>query len=162
MWDKLLKDSIDSGHTTGRGYFFSIRKNCVAHMHGLAVYVQGELPLARDLSLENSEDYYLYFRQTLFYQMFYHFFLYRSPSSLMCSVFDAISSSIDQVISINSSANLFVFGHFNLYYKDRLTSFGRTDQPSEICYNFPSHLTLLCWLTFLSRSLIVTLTVLFF
>ena len=161
MWDRLLKDSIDSGHTTGRGYLFSIRKNCVAHMHGLAVYVQGELPLAQDLSLENSEDY-LYFRQTLFYQMFYHFFLYRSPSSLMCSVFDAISSSIDQVISINSSANLFVFGHFNVYYKDRLTSFSRTDQPSEICYNFPSHLTLLCWLTFLSRSLIVTLTVLFF
>ena len=38
-------------------------------------------------------------------------FLYWSPSSL-CVVSDAISSKIDQVFSINPSANIFVFGDF--------------------------------------------------
>ena len=37
--------------------------------------------------------------------------LYRSPSSL-CMVFDSISSNIDQVLLINPSVNVFVFGVF--------------------------------------------------
>ena len=36
-------------------------KNSVTHMHALAVYVKEGLPLARDLSLENSADSYLCF-----------------------------------------------------------------------------------------------------
>ena len=42
----------------------------------------------------------------------YFFFLYRSPSSSLCTVFDSISSNIDEVLSINPSANAFVFGDF--------------------------------------------------
>ena len=52
--------------------------------------------------------------------MSYFFFLYRSPSSFLCTVFDSISSNIDEVLSINSSANVFVFRDFNVHHKDYL------------------------------------------
>ena len=66
----------------------------------------------------------------------YFFFLYRSPSSSLCMVFDSISSNIDEVLSINPSANVFGFGDFNVHHKDWLTYSGGTDQPGELCYNF--------------------------
>ena len=62
-------------------------------MFGFAVYVKEGLPFARDLSPENSTDS---FWLTVF-------FLYRSPST-SCTVFDSISSNIDEVLSINPSA----------------------------------------------------------
>ena len=52
--------------------------------------------------------------------------LYQSPSSL-CSVFYSISSNIDEVFSINPSANAFVFGDFNIYHKELITYSGGTD-----------------------------------
>ena len=36
-------------------------------------------------------------------------------------VFHSISSNIDEVLPINPSANVFVFGDFNIQHKDRLT-----------------------------------------
>ena len=63
------------------------------------------------------------------------FFLYRSPSSL-CTVFDSISSNIDEVLSINPFANIFVFGDFNVHHKDCLAYSGGTDRSGELCYNF--------------------------
>ena len=86
-------------------------------MHGLAVYVKKGLPFARDLSPENS-DSYLCFRLALLHSVSYFFFLYRSPSSALCTVFDSISSNIGEVLSINPSA-VFVF-------RDFLTSIIRT------------------------------------
>ena len=56
-----LDDSIDSGNFSVRGCLPSIRKDSIAHMHGLAVYVKERLPSARYLSLENSADSYLCF-----------------------------------------------------------------------------------------------------
>ena len=104
-------------------------------MHGLAVYVKEGLPFARDLSLENSSDSYLCFRLALLHSVSYFFFLYRSPSAL-CTVFDSVSSNIDQVLLINPSANVFVFGYFNVHHNEWLTYSGETDQPAELCYNF--------------------------
>ena len=49
-------------------------------------------------------------------------------------VFDSTSSNIDEVLLINPSANVFVFGDFNVYHKDWLTYSGGTDQPDELCY----------------------------
>ena len=86
--------------------------------------------------------------------MSYFFFLYQSPSSALCTVFDSISSNIDEVLSINPSANVFVFGDFNIHRKDWLTYSGDTDRPGEYSNN------LLRWLAFLLVSLTVTLTVL--
>ena len=64
-----LNDSTDSGNFSVRGYLPLIRKDSGTHMHGLAVYVKEGLPFARDLSLENSADSYvfdwLYFTQCL-------------------------------------------------------------------------------------------------
>ena len=81
--------------------------------------------------------------------MSYFFFLDRSPSSSLCTVFDSISSNIDEVLLINPSANVFVFGDFNVHYKDWLTYSGGTDRPGELCYisidltqivNFPTRI----------------------
>ena len=103
-------------------------------MHGIAVYVK-EGPFAWDLSLENSADSYLCFRLALLHSVSYFFFLYRSPSLSLCMVFDSISY-IDEVLSINPSANVFVFGDFNVHHKDWLTYSGGTERPGEPCYNF--------------------------
>ena len=113
----------------------------MTNMHGLAVYVKEVLPFGRELSLENSADSYLCFWLALLHSVSYFFFLYRSPSSALCTVFDSISSNIDEVLSINPSANIFVFGDFNVNDKDWLTYFSGTDGPSELW--FLSQMTLL-------------------
>ena len=130
-----MDDSIDSGNFSVRDYLPLIRKDSSTHMHGLAVYVKEGLAFARDLSLENSVDSYFYFRLALLHPVSYFFFFYGSPSSL-CMVFDSISSNIDEVLSINPSANVFVCGYFNIHYKDWLTYSGGTGRPDELCYSF--------------------------
>ena len=121
-----LDDSIDSGNFSVTGYLPSIRKDSSTCMHDLAVYAKEGLPLAGDLSLENSADSYLCFRLALLHSVSHFFFLYRSPLSL-CADFDSTSSIIDEVLSINPSANVFVFGDFNIHHKDWLTYSGGTD-----------------------------------
>ena len=68
--------------------------------------------------------------------MTYFFFLYQSPSSSLCTVFDSISSNIDEVLSINPSANVFVFGDFNYHPKNWATCSSGTDRSGELFYNF--------------------------
>ena len=83
-------------------------------------------------------------------------FLIPSPSSI-CIVFDAISSNADKNLSINPSANDFVFGDFNVHHKDWLTYPGVTDRPGKLgCIIFLSQMILLTW------SLTAVLTVLLF
>ena len=130
-----LGDSNDSGNFSVRDYFSLIRKDSSTHMHGLAVHVKEGLPFARDLAIENSSDSYLCFRLALLHSVSYFFSPYGSPSSFLCTVFDSTSSSIDEVLSINPSANVFVFGDFNVHQKDWLTYSGETDRPGELCYN---------------------------
>ena len=66
----------------------------------------------------------------------YFFFLYQSPSSSLCTVFDSIPGNIDEVLSMNPSANGFLFGNFNVHHKDWLTYSVGTDRPGKLCYNF--------------------------
>ena len=87
-------------------------------MHGFAVYLKEGLPFELALSLENFVDSYLCFQLALLHSVSYLFFLYQSLSTLLCMVFDSISSTIDEVLSINSSANVFAFGDFNVHHKD--------------------------------------------
>ena len=136
LYETNLDDSIDSGNFSVRGYLPLIQKDSSTHMHGLAVYVTEGLPFARDLSLENSADSYLCFRLALLHSLSYFFFLYRSPSSSLSTVFDSISSNIDEVLSINPSVNVFVFGDFNVHHKDWLAYSAGTDRPGELFYNF--------------------------
>ena len=65
--------------------------------------------------------------------MSYFFFLYQSPTSSLSTVFDSISSNINEVLLVNPSANVFVFGDFNIYHNDWLTCSGGTDRPGELC-----------------------------
>ena len=55
-----LDNSIDSGNFSTRDYLPLIKKDSTSHMHGLAVYMEEGLLFARDLSLENSADSYLF------------------------------------------------------------------------------------------------------
>ena len=119
-----------------RGYLPLIRKDSSIHMHGLAVYVKEGLPFARDLSLANSEDSYLCFRLALLHSVSYSFLIYRSPSSPFSMVFDFISSNIDEVLLINPTANVFVFGDFHVHHKDWLTYSGGTYGTGELSYYF--------------------------
>ena len=127
-----LDDSIDSGNFSVRGYLPLIRKDSSTHMHGLAVYVKEGLPFALDLSLENSADSYLCFWLALLHSLSYFFFLYQSPFSSLCMVFDSISFNIDEVLLIIPSADIFVFGDFNVYHKDWFTYSSRMDWPGQL------------------------------
>ena len=54
----------------------------------------------------------------------------------ICTIFEFISSNIDEGLSINPSASVLVFRDFNVHHKDWLTCSGGTDRPGELCYNF--------------------------
>ena len=110
-------------------YLPLIRKDSTTLMFGS--FCTGLISFVQDLSQENSADFYLCFPLALLYSVPYFFFLYRSPSSSLCTVFDSISSNIDEVLSINPSA-VFVFGGFNVYHTDWLTYSGGTDRPGEL------------------------------
>ena len=66
------------------------------------------------------------------YRAFITFPPYQSSSLSLCRVFDSISSNIDEFLSINPSANVFVFGDFNIHHYDWLAYSGGTDRPSEL------------------------------
>ena len=51
-------------------------------------------------------------------------------------VFDSVSSNVDEVLLINPSADVSVFGDFKVHHKDWLTYSSRTDRPGELFYNF--------------------------
>ena len=51
-------------------------------------------------------------------------------------VFDSFLSNIDEVLLINPSANVFVFGDLIAHHKDWLTYSGGTDRFGELCYKF--------------------------
>ena len=51
-------------------------------------------------------------------------------------VFDPISFNIDEVLLINPSANMFVFGDFNVHHKDWLTNSSGIDRHGKLSYNF--------------------------
>ena len=105
-------------------------------MHGLAVHVKEGLPFARVLSLENYVDSYIYFQLALLHSVSYFFFLYLSPSLLLCMVFYSISSNIYEIPSINPFPNAFVFWDFNVHHKDWTAYSGGNDRPGELHYNF--------------------------
>ena len=52
---------IDFGNFSVRSYLPLIQKDSSTHMHGFAVFVKEGLPVAWDLSLENSAESYFCF-----------------------------------------------------------------------------------------------------
>ena len=96
--------------------------------------------------------------------MSYFFFLYRSPSLSLCTVFDSIASNIDEM-KFSRSTHMLMFLSL-----ETLTSIIRTNLPILVelidlvnpVKIFLPQLTLLRWLTFLRRSQTVILIVLLF
>ena len=136
-----LLDSINSSNFSVTVYLPLIWKDCTTHMHGLAVYVKEGPSFAQDLSLENSTDSYLFCWLALPQSMSYFFFLYQPPLLSRYISFDSISSNVDMVFSINPSANVFVFGDFNVHHRDWLTYSGGTDRPDVIYFFILNDLT---------------------
>ena len=95
-------------------------------LHEPQVNAKEGLPFPHDWSLDDSTDSYICFRLALLHSVWYLFFLCRSLFSSLCTVFDSVSSNIDKTLSINPSANAFVFRDFNVHHKDWLTFSGRT------------------------------------
>ena len=83
----------------------------------------------------------------------------RKSSSLLL-IFDTISSNIDEVLTISPYIDVFVFGDFNFHNKELfLVELINLVNSATI---FVSQMTLLRWLTFLLRSVVVTLSVFLF
>ena len=91
----------------------------------------------------------------------YFFFLYRTPSSSSCMVFDTISCNMDAIFSINPSANMFVFGVMSIKGAG-LPILVEVIHPVSSVIVILSQATLIRWLTFLLGSQTVILTVLLF
>ena len=104
-------------------------------MHGLGVYVRSNLPIARELSLEDTNESYMCFRLALLHSTTYIFFLYRSPSA-SCTVIDAVSCNIDKALRIQPSANIMVCGDFNAHNTDWLRHSHITDVAGVSCHDF--------------------------
>ena len=77
-------------------------------------------------------------------------------------VFYAILSNVDEVLSINPSAIVFVFGDFNVHHKDWPHILEKPIDLVNSVIIFLSPMTLLRWLTFLLGSQTVILIVLLF
>ena len=105
-----------------RGYLPLIQNDSATHMHCLAVYGKEGIPFAQGLSLGNSANFYLCFQLTLL-----HLLLSISFFIFMFS-FDTVSSKMDEIFSITPSANVFVFGDFNIHHKSWLTYSSGTDR----------------------------------
>ena len=131
-----LNPSIDSGDFVVDGYLPINRKDSSSHMHGLGLYVRDNLPIAREPSLEDSKESFMCFRLSLLHSTSYLFFLYRSPSSHCCSVIDTVSSSIDNALLLHPTANIFVFGDFNIHHSDWLKYSNGTNSSGIAAYNF--------------------------
>ena len=86
--------------------------------------------------LDKSEDCHFCFRRN-FHSAFCSFFLHRSPYSSLHTIFDSILSKIDEVLPINTSANVFMFRDFNgHHHMVRLIYSRRTDKPGELSCKF--------------------------
>ena len=135
-----MDDSVDSDNFSVRGYFPLIRKYSVTHIRSLVFCVMERLPFTQELSLENLSGFLFIFSSG--FTTFSVLLLF--PLSITFSVFvhgfDFISSKIDEILSINPSANVFVSGNFNVHNTCWLTYAGRTERHSELCYKQPSNL----------------------
>ena len=75
-----------------------------------------------------------------------------------------VSSNIYEVLSINLSANLFVYGDFNVHHKpkDWLTYYSGTGRCGELCFNFSisNDFTQMVrgWVRYIFDSLFLSLT----
>ena len=132
-----LDDSISEREFDVPGYSTLITKHdhLNRHLHGLGVYIKDGLPCARDISLDELNSPYMCFRMTLLHSTTYTFFLYH-PQTEGSSVFTLIANQIDNILINHPSANINVFGDFNIHHVQWLTHSNHTDNVGVECFNF--------------------------
>ena len=113
MWDKL--EWLHWLCFSVRGYLPLIQK-IVTYMHGLAVYVKEGIPFAQDLF-----GFLFMFLTSFTWLCVSYIFLLNQLLSPLSTVFNANSSDIDYVLSINPSANVLFFRDFNIHHNNWLT-----------------------------------------
>ena len=143
-----LDDSINSGNFSVRGYLPLIWKDSSTHMHSASL-CEGRTCFCMGLISRKLCSFLLIFSTGFTSLSVLLLFLYRSPALSFCTVFD---SNV-----LIPSANVFVFGGFNVLHKDWHIYSGGADWPGDL-----TQLTLLRWLTFLLGSQAVILAVLLF
>ena len=108
-----MGDSIDSGNFSVRGYLPLIRKDSITHMLGLAVYVKEDF-LLHAIYLQKTLriltyvfDFDSYFTQCLTsFSSIDH--LFRRYARFL-TLFTVFLSNTDKVLSINPSANVYLW-----------------------------------------------------
>ena len=85
------------------------KKDTITHKDGLAVYVKEGHPFMWVFSVENSENAYKRFYLGLHHSVTHFFFFHWWPSFPLCTVFDAISSNIDEVLSLCRPVCLYIY-----------------------------------------------------
>ena len=92
-----LHDNIHDSDFQLSGYL-PIHCKDAGHMHGLGVYVKSNLSIAQEtIILEDENESYVFSSgATTFYYL--HMFLCYLPSSLSCSLVEAVSSNIDKAL----------------------------------------------------------------
>ena len=100
-------------------------------MHGLAIFARSNLPIARQVDVEDPRESFMCFKLSLLWSTTFLFFLYRSPSSQNCSVIQSVSNN-----ATHNSANVFVFGDFNINHEEWLEFSHDTNASGIETYNF--------------------------
>ena len=119
-----LDPSILSEEVTPDGYV--LHRQDKAPCHGLAVFVKPNLPLVRLTDYEDPRHEFLAFVTHFDGSTLILFFIYRSPS-VNSEVFDVVSDKIDILMTKYPSAEIAVFGDFNVHHAEWLVHSRNTD-----------------------------------
>ena len=128
-----LRDSIDFSNFSVRSYLPLIRKDSLTN--SLAIYMTDRLPVCMGLICRKLCGFLFKFLIAFTSFRVLLLFLYQSSFSSLCKVFYAISSNTDKILSINPSADVFVFGDSAIHFMGWLTYSGGTVRPAELCYD---------------------------
>jgi len=134
--ETALNESVPNSDLIIPGYLPLIRKDSIKHMHGLGIYVRDNLPIAREVELEDKQHPFICLRVALMQSTSYVYLLYRSPASQDCEVINKVSDSIDKALASHPNANIFVCGDFNVHHVDWLTHSNGVNRAGSDTYNF--------------------------
>ena len=116
-------------------------------------YAEGGTSFCKELISRKLYGFLLVFDWLYFIQCLNFFSSIENLLHLYSTVFDAISSTTDEILSINPFANVFVFRDFTVHHKNWLTYSGGTDISGELCYHFSISNDLTQMVSFLTRIL---------
>ena len=128
-----LDSSVSSSEFTPDGYTF--HRMDKAPSHGLALFAKTSLPLRRLRESEDPRHEYLAFLAPLPSTTLILFFLYRSPST-DCEILSVISDKLDSLLQRYPTAEVAVFGDFNVHNIDWLVHSRTTDVSGQVAYAF--------------------------